>query len=38
MGVPSPSARGKPRALLALLALHAGSTVSSERLIEGPVG
>ena len=26
---------GKPRALLALLALHAGSTVSSERLIEG---
>ena len=26
---------GKPRALLALLALHAGSTVSSERLIDG---
>ena len=26
---------GKPRALLALLALHAGSTVSSDRLIEG---
>jgi WD40 repeat protein/DNA-binding SARP family transcriptional activator len=26
---------GKPRALLALLALHNGSTVSSERLIEG---
>ena len=28
-------APGKPRALLALLALHAGSTVSSERLIAG---
>ena len=28
-------APGKPRALLAMLALHAGSTVSSERLIDG---
>ena len=28
-------APGKPRALLAMLALHAGSTVSSERLIGG---
>jgi DNA-binding SARP family transcriptional activator len=26
---------GKPRALLAMLALHAGSTVSSDRLIDG---
>jgi DNA-binding SARP family transcriptional activator/WD40 repeat protein len=26
---------GKPRALLAILSLHAGSTVSSERLIDG---
>ena len=26
---------GKPRALLAILALHVGETVSTERLIEG---
>ena len=26
---------GKPRALIALLALHAGETLSSDRLIEG---
>ena len=26
---------GKPRALLAMLALHAGAAVSSDRLIEG---
>ena len=31
----SPSAAGKPRALLAMLALNAGSTVSTERLIDG---
>ena len=29
------SARGKPRALFALLALHPGETVSADRLIEG---
>ena len=34
-GRPVAVGAGKPRALLALLALHAGSTVSSERLIEG---
>src|SRR5215216_479889 len=30
-----PLARGKPRALLAMLALNAGSAISSERLIDG---
>jgi hypothetical protein len=29
---------GKPRALLALLALNAGSTISTDRLVEGPWG
>src|SRR5215213_7759228 len=34
-GHPVAIGAGKPRALLALLALNAGSTVSTERLIEG---
>ncbi len=34
-GRPVPLRRAKPRALLAMLALDAGSTVSTERLIEG---
>src|SRR5919204_2993477 len=34
-GRPVALGAGKPRALLAMLALNAGSTVSSERLIEG---
>src|ERR671915_64098 len=34
-GRPVPLGAGKPRAVLALLALHAGSTVSSDRLIDG---
>jgi len=34
-GRPVALGAGKPRALFALLALHAGSTVSSERLIDG---
>jgi WD40 repeat protein/DNA-binding SARP family transcriptional activator len=34
-GRPIPLGGGKPRALLALLALNAGSTVSSARLIDG---
>jgi WD40 repeat protein/DNA-binding SARP family transcriptional activator len=34
-GRPIPLGGGKPRALLAMLALNAGSTVSTERLIDG---
>jgi WD40 repeat protein/DNA-binding SARP family transcriptional activator len=34
-GRPVPLGAGKPRAVLALLALHAGSTISSDRLIDG---
>jgi DNA-binding SARP family transcriptional activator len=34
-GRPLPLGGGKPRALLAMLALQAGSTVSTDRLIEG---
>ncbi|MDP9294304.1 MAG: winged helix-turn-helix domain-containing protein, partial [Actinomycetota bacterium] len=34
-GRPVPLGGAKPRALLAMLALNAGSTVSSERLIDG---
>jgi DNA-binding SARP family transcriptional activator len=37
-GLPVAIDAGKPRALLALLALHEGSTVSTDRLVQGAVG
>jgi DNA-binding SARP family transcriptional activator len=34
-GHPAAIGAGKPRALLAMLALHEGSTLSTDRLVEG---